>query len=446
MLPRIVFLLCLLVSASGFVSPPVALAMGLVFGLAFPHPYGEEAKKFSRFLLQASVVGLGFGMDLHQVVQAGRSGFVYTMLGISFALLAGMGLGALLGVQRVPAFLISAGTAICGGSAIAAVGPITQATDEEMAVALGTVFVLNSVALLIFPAIGAAFKLTQSQFGLWAALAIHDTSSVVGAAAKYGAEALAIATTVKLARALWIVPLSVGNRGRARAQGEDPVAVVHRPVLPGGVCNTYLPGGAHVYGLAVRVAKIGLTATLFLIGSGISVATIKQVGYRALLQGIILWLLVSVGSLWLIRAGWIALVKKGSKAPQKRRAKSPPVRSSDQSSTMRMRIEAAIRRIPQGKVSTYGAVARAAGLPRRGAAGRTGAASRLRVALAAGLGAGGEIKLRGDSAIEQRLRLEAEGVRFRGRKVDMKQCEFKFAARERAEKAMRPRPGLTTNE
>ena len=234
MLPRIIFILCLLVSASGFVSPPVALAMGLVFGLALPHPYGREAKKFSKFLLQASVVGLGFGMNLHQVVHAGRSGFVYTMLGISFALLAGMGLGALLGVQRVPAFLISTGTAICGGSAIAAVGPITQASDEEMAVALGTVFVLNSVALLIFPAIGTALKLTQSQFGLWAALAIHDTSSVVGAAAKYGAEALAVATTVKLARALWIVPAFAGNGDGARRQGEDSVAVVHRPVLPGG--------------------------------------------------------------------------------------------------------------------------------------------------------------------------------------------------------------------
>jgi uncharacterized integral membrane protein (TIGR00698 family) len=302
MLPRILFILCLLVSASGFVSPPVALAMGLVFGLALPHPYGRGAKKVSKYLLQASVVGLGFGMNLHQVVQAGRSGFVYTMLGISFALLAGMGLGALLGVQRVPAFLISTGTAICGGSAIAAVGPITNASDEEMAVALGTVFVLNSVALLIFPGIGTALKLTQSQFGLWAALAIHDTSS-----AKYGAEALAIATTVKLARALWIVPLSVGT---AVVRGAK--AKIQWPWFIGlfclaAVCNTYLPSGAYAYGLAVKLAKIGLTATLFLIGSGISFATIKQVGYRALLQGVILWLLVSVGSLWLIRVGWIRL-------------------------------------------------------------------------------------------------------------------------------------------
>jgi uncharacterized integral membrane protein (TIGR00698 family) len=307
MLPRIIFLLCLLVSASGFVSPPVALAMGLVFGLTLPHPYGSEAKKFSKFLLQASVVGLGFGMNLHQVAQAGLSGFVYTMLGISFALLAGMGLGALLGVQGVPAFLISTGTAICGGSAIAAVGPITQATDEEMAIALGTVFVLNSVALLIFPPIGAALKMTQSQFGLWAALAIHDTSSVVGAAAKYGAEALAVATTVKLARALWIVPLSIGT---AVVRGAK--AKIQWPWFIGlfclaAVCNTYLPAGENAYAITVKVAKIGLTATLFLIGSGISVATIKSVGPRPLLQGILLWLLVLVGSLWLIRVGWIRL-------------------------------------------------------------------------------------------------------------------------------------------
>ena len=307
MLPRIIFILCLLVSASGFVSPPVALAMGLAFGLALPHPYGREAKKVSKFLLQASVVGLGFGMNLHQVVQAGRSGFVYTMLGITFALVAGMGLGALLGVQRVPAFLISTGTAICGGSAIAAVGPITQASDEEMAIALGTVFVLNSVALLIFPAIGAALKLTQSQFGLWAALAIHDTSSVVGAAAKYGAEAVAVATTVKLARALWIVPLSIGTavvRGaKARIQWPWFIGLF----CLAAVCNTYLPAGVHAYAIAVKVAKIGLTATLFLIGSGISIATLKRVGHRPLLQGIILWLLVLVGSLWLIRVGWIRL-------------------------------------------------------------------------------------------------------------------------------------------
>src|SRR5579872_3984828 len=307
MLPRVIFILCLLVSSSGFVSTPVALVIGLVFGLLFPHPYSRQTKASSKYLLQASVVGLGFGMNLHQVVQAGRSGFVYTLLGISFALLVGMALGALLSVQRVPAFLISTGTAICGGSAIAAVGPITHASDEEMAIALGTVFVLNSIALLIFPMIGAALGLTQSQFGLWAALAIHDTSSVVGAAAKYGAEALAVATTVKLARALWIVPLSLGTavvRG-AKAKIQWPWFIGLFCVA--AICNTYLPAGGHAYTLAVKAAKIGLTATLFLIGSGISLSTIKRVGHRPLLQGIILWLLVLSGSLWLIRLGWIAL-------------------------------------------------------------------------------------------------------------------------------------------
>jgi uncharacterized integral membrane protein (TIGR00698 family) len=252
-------------------------------------------------------VGLGFGMNLHEVMRAGRSGFLYTVLGITFALVAGMVLGTLLGMQKTPAFLISTGTAICGGSAIAAVGPIVQASDEEMAVSLGTVFVLNSVALLIFPAIGAGLKLTQTQFGLWTALAIHDTSSVVGAAAKYGVEALAIATTVKLARALWILPLSVATAMLRRAK-----AKIQWPWFIGlfclaAVCNTYLSAGAPVYGVLVKVAKVGLTATLYLIGSGISVATLKEVGHRPLLQGILLWLLVSVGSLWLIRAGWIGL-------------------------------------------------------------------------------------------------------------------------------------------
>ena len=307
MLSKVVFLLCLLISASGLVSPPVALAVGLAFGLFFPHPYNLESKKISKWLLQASVVGLGFGMNLHQVLRAGRSGFVYTVLGISFAMVAGMGLGALLEVEKIPAFLISTGTAICGGSAIAAVGPITQASDEEMAVSLGTVFVLNSVALLIFPMIGAALKLTQSQFGLWAALAIHDTSSVVGAAAKYGTAALAVATTVKLARALWIVPLALATALARHAKAKIPWPWFIAFFCLAAVCNTYLPAGAQAYGLLVRIAKIGLTATLFLIGSGISVGTLKTVGHKPLVLGILLWLLVSAGSLWLIRVGWIGL-------------------------------------------------------------------------------------------------------------------------------------------
>src|SRR5215469_4371922 len=240
---RFVFVLGLLAAMSGFVSPPIALALGLAFGLFCAHPFPKQSAQWSVYLLQASVVGLGFGMNLHEVVRAGRSGFVYTLLGISFALLVGMMLGLFLRVPKTSAYLISTGTAICGGSAIAAVGPITGASDEQMAVSLGTVFVLNSVALLIFPAIGAWLKLTQSQFGLWAALAIHDTSSVVGAAAKYGAQALQVGTTVKLARALWIVPLSL-----ATAVAKGAKAKIRWPWFIGffclaAICNTYLPAG-----------------------------------------------------------------------------------------------------------------------------------------------------------------------------------------------------------
>jgi uncharacterized integral membrane protein (TIGR00698 family) len=307
MIAKIVFFLGLLAAASGFASPPVALALGLIFGLAFTHPYCKGARKLSRFLLQASVVGLGFGMNLHEVIRVGRTGFLYTLLSISFTMFAGMALAALFKVERRPAFLISTGTAICGGSAIAAVGPITHASDEEMAISLGTVFVLNSLALLTFPFLGSAFRLTQTQFGLWAALAIHDTSSVVGAAAKYGAIALAVGTTVKLARALWIVPVSVVTAivkgGKTKIQWPWFIALF----CLAAVCNTYLPAGTPAYGPLTKLAKIGLTATLYLIGSGISIATLKEVGHRPLLQGVALWLLVSVASLWLIRAGWIAL-------------------------------------------------------------------------------------------------------------------------------------------
>lgn len=304
---KALFVVGIILAASGILSPPLALALGITYGLTLTHPYHAASRHLSRFLLQASVVGLGFGMDLQQVIRVGRSGFVYTAASIAFAMTLGWILGRSLAVKNRVSFLISAGTAICGGSAIAAVGPISDANEEEMAVSLATVFVLNSVALLAFPAIGAFLHLSQTQFGLWAALAIHDTSSVVGAAAKYGAVALAIATTVKLARALWIVPLSL-----ATAMVRGTKAKIQWPWFIGlfclaALCNTYLPAGAHGYLLAVKIAKIGLTATLFLIGSGISVATVKRVGHRPLLQGIILWLLVSVGSLWLIRIGWIAL-------------------------------------------------------------------------------------------------------------------------------------------
>jgi uncharacterized integral membrane protein (TIGR00698 family) len=290
-----------------WIGPPAALAMGLVLGLAGVHPFAPQARKMTKTLLQASVVALGFGMNLRQIISVGRSGFVYTALGIAFAMLAGMLLGKILKVESTAAFLISAGTAICGGSAIAAVGPIADANDEEMSVSLGTIFVLNSVALLIFPAIGTALKLSQNQFGLWAALAIHDTSSVVGAAAKYGAIALAVGTTVKLARALWIVPMSLVTAAvkRTKARIQWPWFILFFALA--AVANTYVPSGGSVFAVLSALGRIGLTVTLFLIGSGISRATLKQVGARPLLQGVLLWIIVAATSLWLIRSGMIHL-------------------------------------------------------------------------------------------------------------------------------------------
>jgi len=205
---RTLFLLGLLIAGSGIVSPPVALVGGIAFGFTVDHPLRAESARLSKLLLQASVIALGFGMNIQQVAHAGRSGFAYTAISITTAMILGLLLGKLLHIGGKASFLITAGTAICGGSAIAAIAPITNANEEEISVSMGTVFLLNSVALLLFPPIGHLLHLTQNQFGLWAALAIHDTSSVVGAAAAYGTQALAIGTTVKLARALWIVPVS----------------------------------------------------------------------------------------------------------------------------------------------------------------------------------------------------------------------------------------------
>ncbi|MBV8050499.1 MAG: putative sulfate exporter family transporter [Acidobacteriaceae bacterium] len=301
------FFVGLIVSASGLISPAVALLAGLIYGLTFVHPYHLDAKKLSTFLLQASVVGLGFGMNLHEVVRAGRSGFVYTAISISGALLLGLFIGSFFKVQRTASLLISTGTAICGGSAIAAVAPVVDAGEEEMAVSLGTVFLLNSVALFLFPAIGYALHLSQVQFGLWSALAIHDTSSVVGATAKYGSEALIVGTTIKLARALWIVPVALGLAlfRKEKAKVRWPWFILLFCLA--AVANTYLPTFSAVYPKLSALGKAGLTVTLYLIGSGISRPTLRQVGVRPLLQGIVLWAIVGITSLALIRIGLIAL-------------------------------------------------------------------------------------------------------------------------------------------
>jgi uncharacterized integral membrane protein (TIGR00698 family) len=300
-----IFFVGLILAASGLVSPPIALLGGLIYEFILPHPFQVESKRLAKFLLQASVVALGFGMNLHEVLRAGRSGFLYTAVSITVAMLLGLGLGYFFQVGKKSSFLISAGTAICGGSAIAAVGPIAEASEDEMAVSLGTIFILNSVALFLFPFIGYLVGMTQEQFGLWAALAIHDTSSVVGAAAKYGPTALAIATTVKLARALWIVPLSFVTALvlKSKARVRWPWFILFFCLA--ALLSTLLPAVKPAFMALNYIGKIGLTVTLFLIGTGLNKKTLQQVGFRPLLQGLALWGIVSAGTFALIRCGWI---------------------------------------------------------------------------------------------------------------------------------------------
>jgi uncharacterized integral membrane protein (TIGR00698 family) len=283
------------------------LLAGLSFGAVASHPYPGESRQISKYLLQAAVVGLGFGMNLHQVLRAGSSGFLYTAVGIAFALGVGTAIGKLVAVHPRASLLISTGTAICGGSAIAAVGPVIGATEDEMSVSLGTVFLLNSVALLAFPVIGAAVGLSQSQFGLWAALAIHDTSSVVGACAKYGVAALAVGTTVKLARALWIVPITVAAAVKSGTETRIQWPWFILFFCLAAMLNTYFLEGLPVYQVLNKAGKLLLIFTLFLIGATLSPAALRKVGPRPLIQGVLLWILVGIASLLAIRAGWISI-------------------------------------------------------------------------------------------------------------------------------------------
>jgi uncharacterized integral membrane protein (TIGR00698 family) len=312
-----IFFLGLLLAGSGLVSPPVALVGGIAFGFVAVHPYRKEASSLAKLLLQISVIFLGFGMNLNQVIHAGKSGFLYTAISICSAVVLGLLLGKVFKVGGKASYLITLGTAICGGSAIAAIAPITDASEEEISVSMGTVFLLNSVALLLFPAVGWWLHLSQNQFGLWAALAIHDTSSVVGAAAKYGPQALAIGTTVKLARALWIVPVSLitaAFMGKAsKVPGRPgPEARVKVPwfiflFIGASVLSTYVPRFMGTYLDSNKLGKAGLTATLFLIGTSLSRKTLQAVGIRPFLQGVILWIIVGSASLAAIYTGLISI-------------------------------------------------------------------------------------------------------------------------------------------
>ena len=302
-----VMLICLLLgyipgmeAVSGWVTPPAALFIGLAFALLCGQAYPKFNKKVSKKLLQYSVIGLGFGMNLHASLASGKEGMLFTIISVIGTMLIGMFIGMkILKVNRDTAYLISSGTAICGGSAIAAVGPVIKAKDSDMSVALATIFVLNAIALFVFPTIGEWIGLTQQQFGTWAAIAIHDTSSVVGAGAAYGEEALQVATTIKLTRALWIIPLALVTSVIFRNSSNKisiPWFILWFVVAI--LLNTYVLDGVPQVGKAIAgVARKGLIITMFFIGASLSTDTLKAVGIKPLVQGVMLWVLISLGSL-----------------------------------------------------------------------------------------------------------------------------------------------------
>ena len=290
-------------NVDSYVSPPIALFLGLLFALLFGQAYPKFNKKVSKKLLQYSVVGLGFGMNLQASLQSGKEGMAFTIVSVVGTMLIGWIIGRkLLKVERDTSYLISSGTAICGGSAIAAVGPVLKAKDTEMSVALGTVFILNAIALFVFPIIGHALDMTQQQFGMWAAIAMHDTSSVVGAGAAYGEEALQVATTIKLTRALWIIPLALATSFIFKSKGQKisiPWFILFFVLAM--IFNTYVLSTTEVGTMIGHYindfARKSLTITLFFIGASLSRDVLKSVGIKPLIQGVLLWIIISLSTL-----------------------------------------------------------------------------------------------------------------------------------------------------
>lgn len=285
---------------TNLVTPPIALLLGLLFALIFGKVYPKVNKMMSKYLLQYSVVGLGFGMNFHSSLASGKEGMLFTIISVAGTMLLGWLLGRhLFKLDKNTSYLISSGTAICGGSAIAAVGPVIKAKEGEMSVALGTVFILNAVALFLFPYIGRLLAMSQADFGFWAAIAIHDTSSVVGAGQAYGSEALEIATTVKLTRALWIAPLALITS--LIFKSSDQKVSIPRFVLFfifAMLINTYLLGDYPQVGQGIsRIARKFLTLSLFFIGAGLSRDVLKSVGLKSFLLGVSLWFIISISTL-----------------------------------------------------------------------------------------------------------------------------------------------------
>jgi uncharacterized integral membrane protein (TIGR00698 family) len=299
------FFLLLAVSLLPFVSTGAGLAMGIAFSFLAGNPWPEETSRFSKDLLKISVVGLGFGMQLAEVWRVGRSSLVYTFVGIAGTLAAGTLLGRALKMRQPTATLVSFGTAICGGSAIAAMAPVVQAENEDVAVSLATVFTLNSVALFLFPVIGHLLHLGQEAFGIWAGVAIHDTSSVVGAASAYGLAALATGTTVKLSRAVWIAPCVLAYGWIRKSEGKAAFPWFIVGFIAAAAVRSVLPQFQAVWHGVAGVARQALVLTLFLIGAGLGPEVLKKVGIRPMIQGVLLWMLVGVLSLAAVTHGVI---------------------------------------------------------------------------------------------------------------------------------------------
>ncbi|MBD5197338.1 MAG: putative sulfate exporter family transporter [Bacteroidales bacterium] len=290
------------------ISPAIALFLGLMFAITFGIPYPTFNKKLSKYLLQASVVGLGFGMNLQKSLQSGADGMLFTIVSVIGVMVLGILLGKWMKINDKASYLISSGTAICGGSAIAAVGGVMKANEKNMAVSLGVIFILNAVALFIFPPLGHLFHMSDAQFGTWAAIAIHDTSSVVGAGAAYSPEACELATLIKCTRALWIIPLAFFTiwyfRKEKGGEGKAKISIPWFILLfvVAMVINTYTPDSmqpfmSHVYSAIVAISKQALVAVLFAIGASLSIKVVREVGVKPLVQAILLWIAIGVSSL-----------------------------------------------------------------------------------------------------------------------------------------------------
>lgn len=295
---KIIFIGSAIICLTPLVSSPVALAVGFIMAVFAGNPFEKHLHQYIHLLLQISIVGLGFGLKLNEALNAGKTGLILTVASISIVMISGYFLGKVFKLDKQLSYLMSVGTAICGGSAIAATSPIIKPGSKQISLALAIVFTLNSIALFIYPAIGHALHLSQEQFGLWCAIGIHDTSSVVGAAGKFGNEALKIATTVKLARALWIIPVSVMTMFIFKNR-ESKIKI---PWFIGWfilaiLLNTYFPFFDSFSSSITVIAKSGLNLTLFLIGSTLSLQTLKTIGLKPLAVAVVLWMIISLGSL-----------------------------------------------------------------------------------------------------------------------------------------------------